>query len=461
MIKLLSLFVLIAINCYLINAQLTAIFYKTTPFETAVINPERGYYLPTESYSKVTPYQVIDQWLISEAKRQNMTLMLREFYLDAFLSSPISQEYLNGMQADFNEFRKAGVKVIVRFAYSGEVEPKDKWDTSKAQMLVHISQLKPILTANVDVIAVVQAGFIGVWGEWYFSNYFGYPFPTEADFQNRRQILEALLDALPKSRMVQIRYPRLKNKMFGVSMSKPLSITDAYSESNLARLGYHNDCFLSNDSDWGTYVDKATEYPFMEEETKFTPMGGETCAVYAPRTLCPTALLEMMKFHYSYINMDYHQDVLAGWKTGGCYYTIQNRIGYRYSLMHSAFPLSVSLKSPTLTFQMKIVNTGFATIFNKRIVYLVLRNVSTNQEYQIPLKTDPRFWNPTVSTTITESVNLPNGLAPGQYRLFLNLPDIYQSLSKRPEYSIKLANDNIWESNTGYNSLTHVVNITV
>ena len=76
MTKLLSLFVLIAINCYLINAQLTAIFYKTTPFQTAVINPERGYYLPTESYSKVTPYQVIDQWLISEAKRQNMTLII-------------------------------------------------------------------------------------------------------------------------------------------------------------------------------------------------------------------------------------------------------------------------------------------------------------------------------------------------------------------------------------------------
>jgi hypothetical protein len=453
-------FFIIITKCFLISAQLSSYVYKMTPLEIAVINPERGYYMPTESYSQIKPYQVIDQWIISEAKRQNMTLILREFYLNAFLSSPISQDYLNGMQADFNEIRKNGIKVIVRFAYSDDVEPKDKWDTSKSQMLIHISQLRPILITNVDVIAVVQAGFIGVWGEWYFSNHFGYPFPSKTDYQNRKQILEALLEALPKSRMVQIRYPKLKNDLFNVSMSKPLSITDSYSESNLARLGYHNDCFLSNDSDWGTYVDKATEYPFMEQETKYTPMGGETCAVFKPRTLCPTALSEMQKFHYSYINMDYHQDVLAGWKTGGCYYTIQNRLGYRYSLVNAAFPISLSLRSASLTFQLRIINTGFATIFNKRIAFLVLRNIATNQEFHIPLKSDPRFWNPSELTIITESVSLPSGLSSGQYRLFLNLPDVYQSLSKRPEYSIKMANDNVWEVKTGYNSLTHIVNIT-
>ncbi|WP_252864943.1 DUF4832 domain-containing protein [Capnocytophaga ochracea] len=33
----------------------------------------------------------------------------------------------------------------------------------------------------------------------------------------------------------------------------------------------------------------------------------------------------------------------------------------------------------------------------------------------------------------------------------MNLPDPYQSLAHRPEYSIRLANKGIWEAQTGYN----------
>ena len=38
-------------------------------------------------------------------------------------------------------------------------------DATKEWMLKHIAQLKPIFTEYEDVIDVVQAGFIGVWGE--------------------------------------------------------------------------------------------------------------------------------------------------------------------------------------------------------------------------------------------------------------------------------------------------------
>ena len=37
-------------------------------------------------------------------------------------------------------------------------------DATKEWMLKHIAQLKPIFTEFEDVIDVVQAGFIGVWG---------------------------------------------------------------------------------------------------------------------------------------------------------------------------------------------------------------------------------------------------------------------------------------------------------
>ena len=45
--------------------------------------------------------------------------------------------------------------------------------------------------------------------------------------------------------------------------------------------GHHNDCFLASSDDFGTYDDKSVEYPYMQDDTKYAVMGGETCAVSA------------------------------------------------------------------------------------------------------------------------------------------------------------------------------------
>ena len=258
--------------------------------------------------------------------------------------------------------------------------------------------------------------------------------------------------------MILIRYPQLKNQMYG--STRAITESEAHKETILSRLGYHNDCFLSSQDDVGTYQDIPTEYPFMEQETKYLPIGGETCAVFAPRTQCPTAQSEMQRFHYSFLNIDYHPDVIASWKRDGCFVNIQNRMGYRYELVNAAFPSSVSLRQPQLTFLIRVINNGFATIYNKRIVYLVLRNLITRQDYSIALQTDPRYWFSGQEQTIVETVNLPVGISVGEYRLFLNLPDLSSSLRFRPEYSIRLANEETWEPTSGFNSLHHTLIIT-
>ena len=40
---------------------------------------------------------------------------------------------------------------------------------------VSFDQLAPILQSNSDVILTVQAGFIGLWGEWYYTTHYGMP----------------------------------------------------------------------------------------------------------------------------------------------------------------------------------------------------------------------------------------------------------------------------------------------
>ena len=51
-------------------------------------------------------------------------------------------------------------------------------------------------------------------------------------------------------------------------------------------IGHHNDCFLASDTDFGTYVDVTTEYPYLEQDTTYVSMGGETCALNPPRFVC-------------------------------------------------------------------------------------------------------------------------------------------------------------------------------
>lgn len=69
---------------------------------------------------------------------------------------------------------------------------------------------------NVDVINVVQIGFIGHWGEWYYSRNYatekkgeGWK-PDKKQQADRDEIVKALMQAVPKSRMLQIRYPSAK-----------------------------------------------------------------------------------------------------------------------------------------------------------------------------------------------------------------------------------------------------------
>ncbi len=68
---------------------------------------------------------------------------------------------------------------------------------------------------------------------------------------------------------------------------------------------------------------------------------------------------------------------------------------------------------------------------------------------------DPRYW--LGSKSITENLTLPTDIVPGSYKMYLHLPDVESSIATRPEYAVRFANTNMWESSTGYNDLNHTV----
>lgn len=420
-------------------------------------NPERGFYRYSEA--RASNYQLLNQNTLNNYRNnQNISLVFRYFYLNTFLNSDISTTYLNNMQTDFNRLRNAGLKCVIRFAYSDN-QNASQLDASKSRMLSHIAQLKPIIEANIDVIAVVQAGFIGAWGEWYYTSqaeFGGWGFNqtnlTTSNYNHRRELVDALMNAVPSNRMIQIRYPRMKQMMYNTTT--PLPPSQAFTNNNLARLGHHNDCFLSSPNDVGTYSNVGLEYPYLEQETRFLPMGGESCAVYEPRTNCTTAIFEMSKFHWSYLNLDYYPAVIQNFQQNACFEEMQRKLGYRFELQQAQLPQSAN-QGGQLNVQISINNSGFAAPYNDRTAYIVLKNLSNNEVFSFPLDADPRTWLGPDVITINEQIQVPSDLPTGTYKMYLHLPDASAGIASRPEYAIRFANQNTWESSTGYNSLNH------
>ena len=78
--------------------------------------------------------------------------------------------YLTKLNTGFANLRKQGLKAVVRFAYNypeTESDYLNAQDATLSRVKRHITQLQPVLQANADVIAAVQGGFIGAWGEWH------------------------------------------------------------------------------------------------------------------------------------------------------------------------------------------------------------------------------------------------------------------------------------------------------
>jgi hypothetical protein len=403
------------------------------PSSAVILNPERGFYATTS---------LVGQQDLSQLRESGVTLVHSYVRLDAYRTADLPQSLLDQVDAGFVRVRAAGLKVVLRFSYNDGPYPNAEPDAPKDWVLKHITQLKPLLERNADAIAVVQAGFIGAWGEWHTStNDLTAP-------ATRKEILEALVAAVPTSRFVQLRYPPYKRELYGDALTE----AQAFGTSMAARVGHHNDCFVSSATDVGTYPDAQIDFyrDYVGADTAFVPMGGETCAVSAPRSECTSALAEMTKLHMSYVNREFQSDVLASWQP--CREEMEKRLGYRLRLETAQLPGAVK---PGGSFRVTLVvkNEGFAAPFNARPVFLVLRGAGTMLRVQLQ-KADPRRW--LTGGSITARLRLPSALATGTYALSVWLPDAADALENKSEYAVQLANDGIWDAASGENTLGKV-----
>ncbi|WP_426512919.1 DUF4832 domain-containing protein [Dactylosporangium sp. McL0621] len=457
-------------------AAATATVAFTGDYATVFTNPERGFHNRYEIINDpaVNDYasntipgfnpDMLDR-TFARAKADGDTLIHSYVHLDKYQTSDLPQPLLDNLTTGLAAIRAQGLKIVLRVAYV--------WDgysaVTEPQMERHIDQLAPVLSANADVIMHLEAGFFGAWGEWHSSPYTASSEESQAPV--RAALVKKLLTSTPASMPVAIRYP-----IFNYEFAHGTTMTT----QDLDRLGFHDDCFLADSADMGTYdqnswlgwFDVAQKKQWVYDYATSTGgnkiVGGETCNASGGNDAAGVnAQYELGHQHWTEINEDYAAVNTDLWKSTAVaaagsdpaetlFTRIKRKLGYRLRLTDATFS-SPAAPGAAFTFSAHLSNDGYAGIIKPRPVYLVFDDGTHRYNVALP-GVDPRTWKPGALTVPTQTVTLP-AMVSGSYKLALWLPDQAAGLRANPAYSVRLANTGTWDAAKGYNVLAGAVSV--
>jgi di-N-acetylchitobiase len=169
-----------------------------------IVNPERGFRHELDDLCGLPPNSRRGQLVaLHQCKKYNMSIAQTYCYLNGETDT-ITNETLALLSTGFAKLRAAGVKVLLRFAYDRcRTNDRGEGNYTTARIVKHIRQLAPVVNANIDIVYVLQAGFVGCWGEWHSSR-------GKIEFNSSQiaQIVAAELhELLPVDRKITMRYP--------------------------------------------------------------------------------------------------------------------------------------------------------------------------------------------------------------------------------------------------------------
>ena len=438
--------------CVSCNKEGKTDVYKGLAHETYVEtdeifpNPERGFYF-VDSFQSASD-NPLSASSIATQRAMNKTLVYMGFYPKDYMEGDIAPEFLDLFRRNMQNLRENGVKCILRFAYS-DSESERPWDPTPEVVQKHIQNITPILQEYGDVILVFQAGFVGVWGEWYYTENFVSNPNTPEKHALRKQVTDAMLKALPSDRQIALRTPMFARMMYADSYTDTLTVETAHNGTDRSRISAFNDCFGASSNDTGTFSGEQTR-EFWKADTRYVFMGGETCGLSSYCT-CEASLKDMEDYHWTYLNSAYHGGVLTRWRTDGCMPEIERRLGYRLSLT-DVYNDKTAAAGQDFRVVLKLKNSGFSAPINPRGVELVLVDGNGKKTVYEQNDLDPRYWFAGQEVVIDRLVKIPAD-ATGECTLYLNLPDPKPTLHDNPLFSIRLANENVWEEATGFNKV--------
>lgn len=448
-----------------------------------VTNPERGLYKHFEYRfdGGTIPSTAIKNYSFDE------TLVLTIFYLRDYADgTPLSDAVLNKIDAEFAAVRSKGKKAIVRFAYTWLKETPH--EPSKDGILAHLDQLAPKFAKYEDVIYVVQAGFIGTYGEWYYVDddfaFSASGSTLSGNYANRIAVVDKMLEVIPESRQIGVRTPFYKRYyLYPGSITTPVPSITAWGTGANQRIGYFDDAFRGSSNDSGTFKSQL-DYDQWYDQGAWLVCGGEsayagkdydgdgsTTVAEKQRWLDENqslvdpdnAIAALKQLHLSYLHnaptnilMDYwagSADTGGNFDWGGAdrIPEIRKALGYRLVLESAAFTGTSLSAGATLAYSITIRNKGCARVIYPRPFQLVLLH-NGNPSVLVDNLSDVRDLVPgAAAATLSGSFTLPQDVV-SLDKIALFLPDGATALQSNPAYSIRLANNEVVWSN-GYNIL--------
>ncbi len=421
-------------------------------------NPERGFY--STAFLKMMPTGT--KPTTSGANLVHLRISIGEFSgaVNGTGDLELTADALNALDQTLQNIKSRGGSVILRFAYDGFNGKKDL-EPSLDMILKHISQLKPVFYKNQDVIAYVELGFFGPWGEMHSSKI--------SSTENVSKAIDVMLDAVPENIKIGVRTPNYYAKWAGIDRAT-LNENITVKGTNAYRVGLFNDGYLGSNNDLGTFANREIEIAWLEKQAMHTFYGGEVVANANPSSkpaINTVAYMseEAFKTHTTYLNSEWNGNVINAWKeetyngsdelykgqTGYLY--IANHLGYRFVLRKSEVTNEIR-QNDKLKVKLQIENVGFANLINDKKVTLVLEK--EGQMHEILTNIDATTWNSKENSNINIEVSLPEDIELGEWNIYLRISQEGDIESDNNYKCIKLANADIWKEDIGANYIGKV-----
>ena len=254
--------------------------------EKLLNNPDRG--LRLELYMNVHTGESLFEYTGQDAfkclhdqaeyyKDDSPTLAQVYFYLTDYSDKDLDDTAFSNMEAYFKILHELGIKALLRFAYTHAMEDFEnniaiekfkQQEPTPAQMVAHLKQLSPFIHNHKKQIHVLQAGMIGVWGEWHQDR------RDLANAEDKRidgmygetALLHALINNSPPDMYLQVRMRNMKTLNF-----------DPTNTAIYNRIGYHDDFIITAPHHWNTggHVPGSADWRAVGEESLLAPMDGE------------------------------------------------------------------------------------------------------------------------------------------------------------------------------------------
>lgn len=374
----------------------------------------------------------------------------------------LDETFFSSLRQTFENGRKNGCMMAVRFRYD-ELGNDDPEPASFEKVLDHVRQIKKsrIFDDYEDILAFVESGFAGKWGEQHGGKY------TSVEY--KAQLLDAMLDCVPKSVPVTVRTADIFAKWAGIERKE---LGSYYSEegSDAARVGMFNDGYMGSDSDLGTFADRKNETDWMSHQMLNAYYGGEFSgnidfAKQFDNYLPENAIPEMYKTHLSYINgniFSLYKDYEFGEKydpklcDNSAYYGqtvfkfIRDHLGYRFVLRESRLSSEVK-RGEVLKLRFRAENTGFSNPHISFSSELLLEH--DGDYYKVPVNLDPSKWYTGETDDICLDIKLPDTFESGKWNVYLRMNTGNRCEEEASLRTVTFANRNVKNEVLGANYL--------